>query len=171
MNPRLDPLRGPLHAALALTALWLIGSSPWLTMFTALPEPAGAFNLAHLILGLAVLPLVLLFLAACTLGGGWRLYFPWVAGDFAQTGRDLAGLVRGERPLSEGGGLFAALEGLLLLAVLAAAATGAAWWLAQGGDAAVSLWQWHKLAARACTALLGLHITAAALHWVDLIRN
>ena len=171
MSARREALRRPLHTALALAALWLVGTSPWLAMFTALPTPAGAFNLAHLILGFAALPLSLLFLAACTLGGGWRLYFPWLAGEFAQTGRDLAGLARGERPLSEGGGLFAALEGLLLVALLAAAATGAAWFLAQGSEAVVSLWQWHKLAARICTALLVLHITAAALHWVDLIRG
>ena len=167
----LDGLRRPLHAALALAALWLIASSPWLAMFTELPRPAGAFNLAHVILGLAALPLAALYLAACSLRGRWRLYFPWLAGEFAQTGRDLAGLARGERPLSEGGGLFAALEGLLLTAVLATAASGAAWFLAQGSEAVVSLWQWHKLAARVCTALLMLHITAAALHWVDLIRN
>lgn len=171
MAARLEALRGPLHSALALAALWLIGSSPWLAMFTTLPEPAGALNLSHLILGFAVLPLALLFSAACTLGGGWRLYFPWLVGEFAQTARDLAGLARGERPLSEGGGLFATLEGLLLVALLATAASGAAWFLAQGSEVVVSLWQWHKLAARVCTALLVLHIAAAALHWVDLIRN
>lgn len=167
----LDSLRRPLHAVLALAILWLIASSPWLAMFTEIPRPAGLINLAHLILGLGALPLVLVYLAACSLGGRWRLYFPWLAGEFAQTGRDLAGLFRGERPLSEGGGLFAALEGLLLVAALVTAASGAAWFLAQGGEANLSLWQWHKLSARVCTALLMLHITAAVLHWVDLIRN
>jgi len=38
--------------------------------------------------------------------------------------------------MSEGGGLFAAIEGLLLLAVLLAAVTGAAWFLVQGSTTA-----------------------------------
>lgn len=159
-----------LHGLVALGAVWLFASSPWLAMFAELPEPAGWANLAHVGVGLALLPLALAY-AAAVLAAGWRLYFPWLAGDWAQIGRDLAGLARFERPMSEGGGLFGAIEGLLLVALIATAASGAAWLLMQGSEAVFEVWRWHRIAARACGALAVLHLTAVALHLVDLIRN
>ena len=48
-------------------------------------------------------------------GGRWKLYFPVAAGNGAAVGRDLAGLLRGKVPAAEGGGLFGAIEGLLLV--------------------------------------------------------
>jgi len=159
------------HGLLALMAVWLLASSPWIEMFGAIPAEAGWVDWTHVGLGLAALPLALLYVVATLSGGRWRLYFPWLAGDFSSLGRDLAGLARGERPLSEGGGLFAAIEGLLLVAVSAAALTGAGWFFSQGSEAVYSWWQWHHWAARSCGALLVLHVTAVALHLVDLIRN
>ncbi|MEG0821723.1 MAG: hypothetical protein RR101_05615 [Burkholderiaceae bacterium] len=156
---------------LALACLWLIGSSPWLAMFAGISLEAGWINLSHTALGLAVLPLVLIYAAACCHGGRWRLYFPWLTGDIGALGRDLKGLGRGERPMSEGGGLFAAIEGLLLLALLAAAISGAAWFLTQGTDAVFDWWLYHRYAARALAGVLVLHVTAVSLHLVDLIGN
>jgi len=108
-------------------------------MYQRMPEPPGLMNLGHVVGGFAVLAMTLVYGLACTRGGRWRLYFPWLAGDWAAIGRDIAGMFRGERPMSEGGGLFAAIEGLLLLAVLLAAVTGAAWFLVQGSTTGARL--------------------------------
>jgi hypothetical protein len=105
------------------------------------------------------------------LGGRWRLYFPWIAGQFGGIGRDLAGIIRGQRPGSEGGGLFATIEALLLLALLVAASTGTLWFATQGTDAAV-LWRgYHILAARGFAVVMLLHVVAVSLHFVDLVRD
>jgi len=120
---------------------------------------------------LAVLAMTLVYGLACTLGGRWRLYFPWLAGDVAAIGRDLAGIFRGERPMSEGGGLFAAIEGLLLLAVFATAVTGAAWFVVQGSIAAAPWREAHILAARSATVLTLLHFIGVSLHLLDFVRE
>lgn len=171
MRSLLDRLNNPLHLLIALAGTWLAASSPWIGMYQALPDPPGALNLSHVFIGLAVLPLAIAYFAACTAGGRWRLYFPWAAGQLGDIGRDLAGIGRGQRPGSEGGGLFAALEGLLLLALLAAAVTGALWFLTRGTDAAVAWRGHHILAARGFTGLMVLHVLAVSLHFVDLVRD
>jgi hypothetical protein len=171
MRETLDRLANPLHLAIAAGAIALLVSAPWLGMYHTLPQPPGAVNLAHVVVGLALLPLALLYVASCTLDGRWRLYYPWLAGDFAGLRADLAGLVRGRRPGSEAGGLFAALEGLLLVALLIVVLTGLFWWLARGGDAAVSWRAAHIAAAHAFAVLLVLHVIAVSLHLVDLVRD
>jgi hypothetical protein len=171
MRGLLDRLTNPLHLLVALGAIWLVVSSPWLGMYQRMPDESGAINLSHVVLGLALLPLALVYFAACTLGGRWRLYFPWLAGQFGDVGRDLAGIFRGQRPGSEGGGLFAMIEGLLLLALLAATVTGTLWYSWQGTDAAV-LWRGHHIfTARCFSVLLLLHVVAVSLHFVDLVRD
>ena len=107
MRSLLDRLNNPLHLLIALACTWLLASSPWIGLYHALPEEPGWLNLGHVVLGLAMLPLGIVYLAACTVGGRWRLYFPWMAGQFGMIGADLAGVFRGQRPGSEGGGLFA----------------------------------------------------------------
>lgn len=171
MRSLLDRLVNPLHLLIALACTWLLASSPWIGMYQALPEEAGFFNLGHVALGLALLPLGLAYLVACTAGGRWRLYFPWVTGRFEDIARDVAGIFRGQRPGSEGGGLFAALEGLLLLALLATAVSGAFWFFNDGADAAVAWRGHHVVAARALAGLLVLHVIAVSLHLVDLVRD
>lgn len=171
MRELLDRLTNPLHLLIALASVWLIASSPWIGMYQRMPDELDVINLSHAVLGLALLPLGGVYFAACTIGGRWRLYFPWIAGQFGDLGRDLAGVLRGRRPGSEGGGLFAMIEGLLLLALLAAAATGTLWYAMQGTDAAVH-WRGHHLIAVRCFAvLLLLHIVAVLLHFVDLVRD
>jgi cytochrome b561 len=171
MRELLDRLANPLHGAIALACSWLVASSPWLGMYHQLPETPGLVNGSHVVLGLAMLPLGVVYVAACTVGGRWRLYFPWLGGQAAAVGRDLAGIARGERPGSEGGGLFATLEGLLLLALMAASASGAVWFLAQGGDSAVLWRSVHSIAARGFAVLMLLHVVAVSLHLLDLIRD
>jgi hypothetical protein len=171
MKPLLELLSGRLHALLAAACLWLLVSSPWVGLYRELTAQAGWVNLAHAGVGLLTLPLVLVYLRACTQGGLWRTYFPWLAGQWSGIGRDLRGMARGERPMNEGAGLFAAIEGLLLLALLVTAVTGALWLLLQGGQAAVLLRAVHIVAAQAFAVTLGAHVLAVSLHLVDLVRG
>ena len=83
MRELLDRLVNPLHLVIALACTWLLATSPWTGMYHAIPEAAGFINVSHVVLGLALLPLGLVYFAACTFGGRWRLYFPWLAGRFA----------------------------------------------------------------------------------------
>jgi hypothetical protein len=171
MRALLDRLTNPVHLLVALASTWLIVSSPWIGMYQRMPDETGAINLSHVALGLALLPLGVVYLVACTLGGRWRLYFPWMARQWGGLGRDLAGIVRGQRPGSEGGGLFATIEGLLLLVLLATAVTGTLWFSMQGTELAV-LWLGHHIVAARCFAVLMLlHLVAVSLHFVDLVRD
>lgn len=170
MRSLLDRLANPLHQLIALACTWLLLSSPWLGMYAWIPDTPGFVNAVHVVLGLALLPLGLAYLAACTVGGRWQLYYPWVAGRLGDTARDLAGLLRGRRPGSEGG-LFAAVEGLLLLALLAAAVTGTAWFVLRETDAAIAWRGHHLVAARAFAGLMVAHVLAVSLHVVDLVRE
>lgn len=171
MATLLERVSGVLHALLAPACIFLLAASPWIGMYHALPEAPGWLDLSHVIVGLVTLPLALVYLVACTRQGLWRTYFPWLAGQFDGIGRDVAGLARGQRPMSEGGGLFAALEGLLLVALLAVSLTGALWFVLQGGDAAVSLRAVHGTCAHVFGWLLGAHVLAVSLHLVDLVRG
>ena len=159
------------HLVLALLSAWLIVTSPWVHMFRRIPANAGFFDYSHIALGLAALLLTATFMVSCTRRGRWRLYFPWLSGDVGQAGRDLRGLLRREVPTAEGGGLFAMIEGLLLLALLATAVTGGAWLLTAGSADAVGWRSYHILAARGMIALLVLHIASVSLHLLDFIRE
>jgi len=171
MRALLDRLTNPVHLAVAIACTWLVASSPWVGMYHGLADATGFINLSHVVLGWATLPLGLLYLAACTLGGRWRLYFPWLAGNFGDAGRDLAGLLHGRLPGSEGGGLFATIEGLLLLTFLATALSGALWCLHPSADAAI-VWRGHHVtAAHGFVALFALHGVAVSLHLLDFVRG
>ncbi len=159
------------HLALALVSAWLILASPWVNMFRRIPRNAGFLEWSHVVLGLVAMLLAFTFMVSCTRHGRWRMYFPWLAGDLAHVRRDLRGLFRREVPTSEGGGLFAAIEGLLLLALLAAALTGAGWLLVQGSDEAVTLRHYHLIASRCMIVLLVLHVVSVSLHLLDFIRE
>jgi hypothetical protein len=167
----LDRLNGPLHLGVALAAAWLIGSSPWIGMYRQMPDEPGWVNLAHVAVGFAALLMGVVYTAAVAQGGRWREYFPWLGGDLAAVGRDLAGIFRGRLPTVEGGGLLPMIEGLLLVALLAAGVTGAAWFFMQGSVTAVALRDWHILAARACAVLVLLHFAGVALHLLDFVRE
>lgn len=140
-------------------------------MYRGVPRTTGLLDYGHVAVGLVALVLAATFTIFCARHGSWRVYFPWLTGSLAAVGRDLRGLLRGAVPTSEGGGLFALLEGLLLLATLAAGVTGAAWLLVQGSTEAVTLRHYHIFAARGMTALLVLHIFAVSLHLLEFIRE
>jgi len=159
------------HLLLALLCSWLILSSPWVALLRRLPEDAGLLDRSHVALGLVACLLSVTYLAGCVRGGRWKLYFPWLAGQVRSMARDLRGLLRGRIPAAEGGGLFAAIEGLALLALLVTAATGATWFLAQDTASALDWRSWHIVAARSFTALLLLHVITVSLHLVELARG
>jgi hypothetical protein len=169
MTPLLERASRPLHALLVPICLWLAASSPWLALYAEVPEDAGWIDHAHVWLGLAALPLAAAYFVACLQGGLWRTYYPWAAGELGGLKRDLTGLLRLRRPMSEGGGLFSTLEGLLLLALLATAASGALWFALQGSAAAVTLRALHIGAAQLFIVLAAAHVAAVALHLVDLL--
>lgn len=159
------------HLLVALLSAWLILTSPWVHMLRRIPSSAGFFDWAHVVLGLAAAVLAVTFTVSCTRQGRWRLYFPWLTASLGAVAGELRGLLRGEIPTAEGGGLFAMIEGLLLLALLATAVTGCAWLLVQGSGAAMDWRSYHILAARGMIALLVLHVVAASLHLVDFLRE
>lgn len=171
MRGMLERYNGLLHALIALITVWLTATSPWLTLYDRLPDPVGALNLSHVVLGLALLPVALLYFAACTLGGRWRFFFPWIAGEVAGVRSDIAAIFRRERPGAEGAGLFAVIEGLLLLAVLTACLSGVAWFALQGTEAALTVRAVHQVAVRAIGVVLVAHVIAVSLHLVDLVRD
>ncbi len=170
MKALLGRLSGALHPVLAVLALWLLASSPWLRMYGHLPA-TGFANHAHVAVGLAVALLTPWYLARCSLGERRRLCFPWLTGHMGAVARDVAGLARGRLPAAEGGGLLAMLSGLLLLALLATGLTGAGWLVVQGSDAARAWCDVHVACARVFAGLLLLHVLAVSLHLLDFVRN
>jgi len=100
------------HLAAALLSAWLILTSPWIAMLRAMPRGAGLLDYSHVALGFAALFIAITYTISCTRAGGWRLYFPWAAGQFQSVARDIGGLLRGRIPASESGGLFGAIEGV-----------------------------------------------------------
>lgn len=171
MRAALDRANGALHLGAALAGGWLILGSPWIGMYDRIPDEPGWANLGHVVAGFAALAIGLAYAAGCIGGGRRREYFPWLGGDLAAVGRDVAGILRGRIPTVEGGGLLPAIEGLLLLALLAAGATGALWFFVQGSEAAALLREQHILVARAFAVLLLLHLVGVALHLLDFIRD
>lgn len=159
------------HLAVALLSLWLILSSPWVSMLRRIPAGAGWVDYAHVALGLLALVVGATYAWRCTRGGRWQLYFPWAPSQLAGVGRDLAGLLRGRIPSAEGGGVFGLIEGLLLGLFLATAVTGAVWFLLQGSTEALAWRGYHILAARGLVSLLVLHVVTVSLHLLDFLRD
>lgn len=163
-----EPLLNRLHVAVVVACGWLVFTSPWVSMLRRIPSGAGFFDYAHVVVGFAGLLLAVLYTWACTSDGGWRTYFPWAAGRSQAVVDDVLGLFRRRIPTAESGGLFAAIEGMLLVALLAAAVTGAAWFALQGSAEAVAWRGCHVIAARALVGLIVAHVLAVATHLLDL---
>jgi cytochrome b561 len=159
------------HLAVAVLSLWLVLTSPWVSMLRRIPSGAGWLDYAHVAIGCVVLLLAVTYTWSCTRDGSWRLYFPYAPAQAGSVGRDLAGLLRGRIPAAEGGGLFGLVEGLLLLLLVATAATGAAWLLTQGSGDSLVWRDYHILAARGLIVLLVLHVLTVATHLLEFLRD
>ena len=165
---RSESLLNRLHLAVVLACGWLVGTSPWVSMLRRIPDGAGFFDYAHVAVGFCGLALAVAYTWACARDGGWRTYFPWAAGWSNAVVGDVTGLLRGRIPTVESGGLFAMIEGLLLIALLAVAVTGVAWFALQGAADAVAWRGHHVIAARALIGLIVAHVLAVATHLLDL---
>ena len=159
------------HLAVALLALWLIATSPWIAMLRRVPAGAGWLDYAHVAIGFVSLLLCVSYTWSCVRQERWRLYFPWTGPSFGVVARDVSGLLRGRMPAAEGGGLFGFIEGLLLVALGVTAATGAAWFAVQGSDAALAWRGYHLVAVRGLVGLLLLHVVTVSLHLLDFVRD
>lgn len=171
MRDFVTALAEKLHLLVAVLAVWLVGTSPWVSMLGKMPREPGFFTLAHVYVGLAALLLALAYLYDCVRGGGWRLNFPWASGELRSIGEDLRGMFRGRVPAAESGGLFGTLSGLTLVAFIAAGFTGAAWSWTEGTAAALDWRGSHLVSVRVFIALGFLHIVAVALHLLDFFRD
>ena len=171
MGTLLDRLAGRQHLATALLSTWLILTSPWISMLRRVPLNANLFEYSHIVLGLAALVLAITYTLSCTRGGRWRLYFPWAAGQPGGVWREVSGLLRGRIPAAEGGGLFALVEGLLLVVFLLTAVTGAAWFWNQGSNEAILWRSYHIVAARGFAGLIVVHVITVSLHLLDFVRD
>jgi cytochrome b561 len=163
-----DTAQNRLHLAIVLVCIWLVATSPWVSMLRRFPSSAGFFDYAHVALGTLALLLALPYAATCLRGGRWRNHFSWVTGDVRPLARDVTNLFHGCLPSAEGGGLFAIVEGLLLLSLLLVAITGAGWWLAQGSSEAIEWRAFHVVGARVFIGLVVAHVVAVATHLWEL---
>jgi hypothetical protein len=137
-----------LHAALVVMAVWLVVTSPWVSMSRRIPSGAGFFDYAHVALGWVALVIGLVYAVALMRGGGWKQYVPGKAA-----------------------GVTGVIEGLLLVAIVVTGATGATWFMLQGSSDAVSWRGWHILSARALIGVGIAHVLAVASHLLDFVRD
>lgn len=161
----------PLHLAVAVLAVLLMAGSPWVTMVTRLPRDPGWGNLVHLVGGVVLLALLLLYAVNVAGGGRWRGFLPWRADAQPGLRAELQGLLRLKLPAVEGGALFPLIEALLLLTLMATAITGLGWLLTEGGPTATDWGDLHVLAARATLGLMVAHVLAVSSHLLDFVRG
>ncbi len=137
-----------LHTALAVLALWLVATSPWVSMLRRVPASAGFFDYAHVALGGVALVAGVVYAVALLGRGRWRQYVP-----------------------GQAAGLTGVIEGLLLVALVVAGATGAMWFLRQGSADAMTWRAWHIYSARALIGVGVAHVLAVASHLLDFVRD
>lgn len=161
----------PLHLAVAVLTAALFAGSPWVTMVTRLPRNPGWGNWAHLVGGLVLLALLLVYVFNVAGGGRWRGFLPWRADVQPGLAAELRGLLRLKLPAVEGGALFPLIEALLLMSLLATAGTGLGWLVTQGGPTATDWGDLHILAARVALVLAVTHMLAVSSHLLDFVRG
>jgi CubicO group peptidase (beta-lactamase class C family) len=172
MTPaRREALNARLHLTLAALAVWLVATSPWVSLLRRVPAGAGFFDYAHVAFGWLACVLAAVYGVTVSQGGRWQWFFPVTATQQRAIARDLAGIARGKVPSADGPGLYGAIKGCLLLALFATALTGAGWSLAQGSDLALSLRSCHLLAVQALLVTGAAHVLAVASHLIELVRN
>jgi hypothetical protein len=137
-----------LHTALAVLALWLVATSPWVSMLRRIPSGAGFLDYAHVALGWLALVIGLVYAVVLLRGRRWKQYVPGKAA-----------------------GITGVIEGLALVALIATGATGAIWFLVQGTSDAMAWRGWHILSARVLIGVGIAHVLAVASHLLDLLRD
>jgi hypothetical protein len=141
---RREIVNAHLHVVVALFVLWLIATSPWVSMLRRIPESAGFFDYAHVAIGWLALLLGMAYAVSVAGGGRLKQYLPGKAA-----------------------GIGGVIEGLLLLALIVTGVTGALWFFTQGSADAVT---WRSLHIYSARALLGVgvaHLVAVAAHLLD----
>lgn len=171
MKNLLDRLGRTQHWLVALISIWLIGTSPWISMRRIVPESATSWDYAHIGLGLALAVLAVTYLLTNLVEGRWRQYFPWATGNLSEVRSDLAGIARAKIPSAGGAGLFPVIQGMLLIVLLATALSGLGWLLADGSRAALAWREWHMIVANVFAWLIAIHVIASALHLLDFVRD
>jgi Prokaryotic cytochrome b561 len=83
----------------------------------------------HIITGLALLPIAIVFAVLVLQEHGFKYFFPYLFGDFRQLQSDIGTLKKFQLPEPEGGGLAAVVKGLGLGALFLALLSGLAWFL------------------------------------------
>ena len=131
-----------------MLAVWLVATSPWVSMLRRIPSSAGFFDYAHVALGWLALVIGLVYAVALLRGGRWRQYVPGKAA-----------------------GITGVIEGLALVGIVATGVTGAIWFLLQGSSDAVAWRGWHILSVRALICVGIAHVLAVASHLLDLVRD
>jgi len=141
---RREVINARLHVVVALFVVWLVATSPWVSMLRRIPGDAGFFDYAHVVVGWLALVCGVLYAVSVAGGGRLRQYLP---------GRTA--------------GIGGVIEGLLLLALLATALTGALWFFLQGSADAITWRSLHIYSARALIAVGVAHVVAVAAHLLD----
>lgn len=83
----------------------------------------------HIITGMILFPIALIFAALVIREHGFRYFFPYLFGDFRQLKSDIDKLKKFELPDPEAGGLAAIVKGLGLAALFSALLSGLTWFL------------------------------------------
>jgi len=83
----------------------------------------------HIITGLSVIPLALIFLAAVIRQRGFKYYFPYLTGDLSQLNKDIKLLMKFQLPEPAACGLATTVQGLGLGALFLVLLSGLAWFL------------------------------------------
>ena len=159
------------HWLVAVLALWLILTSPWIGMRRVIPDSASFWDRAHIGVGLALTVLAVTYLVTNLVDGRWRQHFPWLAGDLSEVRSDFEAIAHLKIPSAGGAGLFSVIQGLLLVLLPAAALTGVGWLMADGARIALVWREWHIVSADCFAWLLVVHAVASALHLLDFLRD
>lgn len=159
------------HWLTAILSIWLIATSPWISMRRIVPQSPTFWDSAHIGLGIALAVLAVTYFVTNLVDGGWRRHYAWLAGNLSEVSSDLKAIAKLKVPSAGGAGLFSLIQGLLLVMLLAAASTGAGWLLADGSRAALAWRDWHIVTANTCAWLLAAHVVASGLHILEFLRE
>ncbi len=171
LSKAIEKLKAYQHLFVIILSLFLISTSSWLMMGKTLRSSASIWDVLHVYLGLVTALLSLFMLVTNVVKGKWKLYFPWLIGDFSQLKRDIGGLLKGKIPLAGGRGLFSCVEGLGILLLVGVGLTGAVWFCLQGTSDALTWRSYHIWFAQGFIGFIIVHVIFACLHLLDFIRN